>query len=157
MHNNIIDTTCTINSYSFPLTIITFLYNLYVIYILIIILVCTDPYVKIYMLHKNKRMFKGKTSVKRHTLTPVFNESFEFDTTAMDIDDITLEIFVMDYSRFGHNDIMGEVSIGGHVLEESGRVHWSEMLESPRQQVSHWHSLLPPEKTPQGKLRRLTM
>merc|ERR1712203_121436 len=35
----------------------------------------SDPYVKIYLLHKDQRISKKKTHVKKRTLNPVFNES----------------------------------------------------------------------------------
>lgn len=39
----------------------------------------SDPYVKIVLQHNGKRMKKKKTTVKKNTLNPYFNESFSFE------------------------------------------------------------------------------
>lgn len=41
--------------------------------------VLKDPYVKIVLQQNGKRIKKKKTTVKKNTLNPYFNESFSFD------------------------------------------------------------------------------
>ena len=110
-------------------------------------LVCTylstDPYVKIYVIHENKRVSKWKTEVKKNTLVPIYNESFQFDISGMDIKQVSLEIWIMDYDWFSRNDKMGVVYVGANSPQEVGRCHWLEILSSPEHQTSHWHTIIP--------------
>lgn len=46
-----------------------------------------------------KRLKKRKTSTKRNTLNPVYNEAIVFDVPPENIDQISLLIAVMDYDR----------------------------------------------------------
>lgn len=54
----------------------------------------SDPYVKIHLLLNGKRQKKKKTTVKKNTLNPYYNESFSFEVTLEQIQ-VTLS-FVYD-------------------------------------------------------------
>ena len=103
----------------------------------------TDPYVKVYMIYEKKRVNKWKTEVKKNTLVPIYNESFQFDVSGMDIRSVSLEIWIMDYDWFSRNDKMGVVYVGANSPQEVGRSHWLEILNSPEHQTSHWHTVIP--------------
>ena len=60
----------------------------------------TDPYVKVYLLYRGKRVSKWKSSVKKNTLVATFNEPFQFSIESKDINDVKLEFVIMDYDRF---------------------------------------------------------
>ena len=111
----------------------------------------TDPYVKVYMLHKHRRLDKWKSTTKKNTLSPVFNEPFEFDMTGMDMRDVCLEIFIMDHDRFRKNDVIGIVYVGLHVPSDSGTSHFNEVLSNLGQQISHWHHLIPHQQLKKRK------
>ena len=66
-----------------------------------------DPYVKIYLLHKDQRISKKKTHVKKRTLNPVFNESFVFDLprTENGLADVQLEFALLDWDRVTKNEV----------------------------------------------------
>ena len=63
------------------------------------ILYITDPYVKISLMCHGRRIKKKKTSVKRSTLHPVYNEAIVFDVPQENIDEVSLIIKVIDYDR----------------------------------------------------------
>ncbi|XP_067090678.1 synaptotagmin-9b isoform X1 [Osmerus mordax] len=101
----------------------------------------SDPYVKVSLMCEGRRLKKRKTSTKRNTLNPVYNEAIVFDVPPENIDQISLLIAVMDYDRVGHNEVIG-VSRVGNEAESLGRDHWNEMLSYPRKPIAHWHPLV---------------
>lgn len=50
---------------------------------------------------EGRRLKKRKTSTKRNTLNPVYNEAIVFDVPPENIEQISLLIAVMDYDRLG--------------------------------------------------------
>ncbi|XP_037548619.1 synaptotagmin-7b [Nematolebias whitei] len=70
----------------------------------------SDPYVKVWLMHKDKRVEKKKTVVMKCCLNPVFNESFPFDVPAHVLRETTIIITVMDKDRLSRNDVIGKVS-----------------------------------------------
>jgi len=103
----------------------------------------SDPYVKIYLLHKDQRISKKKTHVKKRTLNPVFNESFVFDLPRADngLADIQLEFALLDWDRVTKNEVIGRLALGGPKCEGTALHHWKEIQASPRRQIAEWHKL----------------
>lgn len=60
---------------------------------------CADPYVKVSLMCEGRRLKKRKTSTKRNTLNPIYNEAIVFDVPPENIEQISLLIAVMDYDR----------------------------------------------------------
>ncbi|XP_036441506.1 synaptotagmin-9 [Colossoma macropomum] len=101
----------------------------------------SDPYVKVSLMCEGRRLKKRKTSTKRNTLNPVYNEAIVFDVPPENIDQISLLIAVMDYDRVGHNEVIGVTRVGNDA-ESLGRDHWNEMLTYPRKPIARWHPLV---------------
>uniref|UniRef100_A0A3P8WBZ5 Synaptotagmin 9 n=1 Tax=Cynoglossus semilaevis TaxID=244447 RepID=A0A3P8WBZ5_CYNSE len=101
----------------------------------------SDPYVKVSLMCDGRRLKKRKTSTKRNTLNPVYNEAIVFDVPPESIEQISLLIAVMDYDRVGHNEVIGVCRVGNDA-DNLGRDHWGEMLTYPRKPVAHWHPLV---------------
>ncbi|XP_035020608.1 synaptotagmin-7b isoform X4 [Hippoglossus stenolepis] len=70
----------------------------------------SDPYVKVWLMNKDKRVEKKKTVVMKRCLNPVFDESFPFDVPAHVLRETTIIITVMDKDRLSRNDVIGKVS-----------------------------------------------
>ncbi|XP_071497602.1 synaptotagmin-7-like isoform X4 [Diadema antillarum] len=100
----------------------------------------SDPYVKIWHMHKDKRIEKKKTVVKYHTLNPVYNESFVFNIPLDRIRDTTFVVSVVDKDRLSKNDMIGGILLGARA-SPSEMSHWNEMMSKPRTNIAKWHVL----------------
>ncbi|XP_030633731.1 synaptotagmin-10 [Chanos chanos] len=100
----------------------------------------SDPYVKVSLICDGRRLKKRKTTIKKSTLNPVYNEAIIFDIPPENVEQVSLSIMVMDYDRVGHNEVIG-VCRAGPDAEGLGRDHWNEMLAYPRKPITHWHAL----------------
>uniref|UniRef100_A0A8C4ST84 Synaptotagmin 6 n=1 Tax=Erpetoichthys calabaricus TaxID=27687 RepID=A0A8C4ST84_ERPCA len=106
----------------------------------------SDPYVKVSLLCDGRRLKKKKTTIKKNTLNPTYNEAIIFDIPPENMDQVSLLISVMDYDRVGHNEIIGVNRVGINA-EGLGRDHWNEMLAYPRKPIAHWHPLVESKKS----------
>ncbi|XP_071760883.1 uncharacterized protein syt7a [Centroberyx gerrardi] len=100
----------------------------------------SDPYVKVWLMHKDKRVEKKKTVVMKRCLNPIFNESFPFDVPAHVLRETTIIITVMDKDRLSRNDVIGKI----YLSWKSGPAevkHWKDMMGRPRTNVAQWHAL----------------
>ncbi|ESO04650.1 synaptotagmin 1e [Helobdella robusta] len=104
----------------------------------------SDPYVKISLMMGSKRIKKKKTSVKKKTLNPYYNEEFIFDVTFDQIQKTSLIISVIDYDLIGKSETMGAITVGCNSTG-SPLKHWSEMLSNPRRPIAQWHELEMPK------------
>ncbi|XP_036388872.1 synaptotagmin-2-like isoform X2 [Megalops cyprinoides] len=105
----------------------------------------SDPYVKIHLLQNGKRLKKKKTTVKKNTLNPYYNESFSFEIPLEQMQKIQAVITVLDYDKIGKNDAIGKIFVGSKATGTELR-HWSDMLANPRRPIAQWHPLKPEEE-----------
>ncbi|XP_072451059.1 synaptotagmin-like protein 4 [Chiloscyllium punctatum] len=71
----------------------------------------SNPYVKSYLLPDKSRQSKRKTTVKRNTTDPVYNETLRYDIAELQLIMRTLQLSVWHYDRFGRNTFLGEVDL----------------------------------------------
>lgn len=105
----------------------------------------SDPYVKVQLALDKRKWKKRKTSVKKKTLNPYFNESFTFDVALSQIQRVNLVISVWDHDAVTRNDAMGKIYLGCDATGNQLR-HWADMLSNPRRPVAQWHTLLTPQQ-----------
>ncbi|XP_033127479.1 synaptotagmin-5-like [Anneissia japonica] len=101
----------------------------------------SDPFVKVSLLRGGKKVRKKKTTVKRSTCHPVWNEALTFNIPSAELKtNYNLEIQVLDYDLVGKNDVVGYVKVGPDCVGP-GKQHWNEMVQSVRRPVELWHPL----------------
>ncbi|KAG8439717.1 hypothetical protein GDO86_005769 [Hymenochirus boettgeri] len=105
----------------------------------------SDPYVKIHLMQNGKRLKKKKTTIKKNTLNPYYNESFSFEVPFEQIQKVQVVVTVLDYDKIGKNDAIGKVFVGYNSTGAELR-HWSDMLANPRRPIAQWHTLQPEEE-----------
>ncbi|XP_034241991.1 synaptotagmin 1 isoform X2 [Thrips palmi] len=106
----------------------------------------SDPYVKIALMQNGKRLKKKKTSIKKCTLNPYYNESFTFEVPFEQIQNpkVQLVVTVVDYDRIGTSEPIGKAVLGYNASGTELR-HWTDMLASPRRPIAQWHTLKDPD------------
>ncbi|XP_044870464.1 double C2-like domain-containing protein alpha [Mauremys mutica] len=100
----------------------------------------SDPYVKTYLKPDMEKKSKHKTSVKKKTLNPEYNEEFFYEIDQSELAQKSLEITVWDYDIGKSNDFIGGATLGLDSKGERLR-HWLGCLQSPDQRWEQWHTL----------------
>ncbi|KAM4024644.1 extended synaptotagmin-3 isoform 2-T2 [Anomaloglossus baeobatrachus] len=90
-----------------------------------------DPYVRIYLLPDRRWASRKKTTVKKKTLNPIYNEKFEFLVSLEDAKKRTLDIAVKNNRPFGSQE---RKEMGKTVVDlsrediEQGFTDWFELM-----------------------------
>ena len=100
-----------------------------------------DQYVKIYLMCQSERQQKAKTEIKMENLNPVYDQTFSFLIPRIELKSCGLHIKVMDYDKWGRNELIGEVLLSKRSRKNEIR-HWNEALYKPNQTITEWHELM---------------
>ncbi|XP_075445679.1 double C2-like domain-containing protein beta isoform X2 [Ascaphus truei] len=100
----------------------------------------SDPYVKTYLKPDEDKKSKHKTTVKKKTLNPEFNEEFCYEIKHGDLAKKTLEVTVWDYDIGKSNDFIGGVVLGINAKGERLK-HWFDCLKNKDKKIERWHTL----------------
>nr|XP_014352772.1 PREDICTED: double C2-like domain-containing protein beta [Latimeria chalumnae] len=101
----------------------------------------SDPFVKIYLRPDMGKKSKYKTSVKKKTLNPEYNEEFFYEIKHEELAKKTLDVSVWDYDLGMSNDFIGGVQLGINSKGERLK-QWFECLKNKDKKVEYWHSLI---------------
>ncbi|NWW10570.1 SYTL2 protein, partial [Oreocharis arfaki] len=93
----------------------------------------SDPYVKTYLLPEKYRLGKRKTSVKKKTFNPVYNEILRYKIEKDLLKNQSLNISVWHNDTFGRNSFLGEVEL------DLGSWDWND----PSNKQINWFPLKP--------------
>ncbi|KAJ8267121.1 hypothetical protein GJAV_G00138690 [Gymnothorax javanicus] len=69
----------------------------------------SDPYVKSYLLPDKGKLGKKKTSVKKKTVNPIYNEILRYKIDLETLKSQVLNLSVWHHNSFGRNNFLGEV------------------------------------------------
>ncbi|NXR86457.1 SYTL4 protein, partial [Hypocryptadius cinnamomeus] len=71
----------------------------------------SNPYVKTYLLPDKSRQGKRKTTIKRNTINPLYNELLKYEINKSLLLARTLQFSVWHHDRFGRNTFLGEAEV----------------------------------------------
>lgn len=118
------------------------------------------PCVRVLLFHNGKLKKKKKTAAQQGTLCPVYNESLTFDVPQAELDRVVFMLVVShrdpsqggtlsspespttpkEAQQGGQQQHIGKVLLGSN-SHGSLLHHWNAMKQSPRKQVTQWHTL----------------
>ena len=90
-----------------------------------------DPYVKMYLLPDRSKKSKRKSDAKKDTVTPVYNETFEYELPALKMASHQLEVSVVDRKGiFSRRSTMGRCVIDlAEVAHKEINQKWYDLVE----------------------------
>lgn len=100
----------------------------------------SDPFVRLFLHPNVGKKSKYKTSVRKKTLNPEFNEEFFYAGPREELAQKTLLVSVWDYDLGTADDFIGGVQLSGRASGERQR-HWRECLDNSDCRLELWHTL----------------
>ncbi|KAL2805571.1 synaptotagmin-8 isoform 3, partial [Daubentonia madagascariensis] len=101
-----------------------------------------EPYVKVQLMLNQKKWKKRKTSARKGSATPYFNEAFTFLVPFSQVQSVDLVLAVWARGLHFRAEPVGKVLLG---VRASGQPlqHWADMLAHARRPIAQWHRLQP--------------
>ena len=112
-----------------------------------------NPFIKVRVYDCGERKYNKKTSIKHHTTSPKFEESFNFVVTGsrMPQTSVILQIYHRRHRvSVAKKDVLIGVVFLGYQFELNGRNpfmlhqgarHWASILEKPLLPIEEWHPI----------------
>ncbi|XP_069865911.1 double C2-like domain-containing protein gamma [Dipodomys merriami] len=100
----------------------------------------SDPFVRLFLHPNGGKKSKYKTSVRRKTLNPEFNEEFFYPGRREELAQKALLVSVWDYDLGTADDFIGGVQLSSQASGERLR-HWHECLGRCDHRLELWHPL----------------
>jgi hypothetical protein len=100
----------------------------------------SEVYFKLSIFVNDRRVTKKRTSLKKETVNPYFNEAFTFSMTPEQARLITLVVVLSEYTTLGKSKSIGWVELG-YKSTLMGSAHWQNAMLNQRHPVAQWHSL----------------
>ncbi|KAB0359698.1 hypothetical protein FD754_003854 [Muntiacus muntjak] len=100
----------------------------------------SDPFVRLFLHPNAGKKSKYKTSVRKKTLNPEFNEEFFYAGPREELAQKTLLVSVWDYDLGTADDFIGGVQLSSRAGGERQQ-HWRECLGRSDRRLELWHPL----------------
>uniref|UniRef100_A0A1I7VU70 Rabphilin-1 n=1 Tax=Loa loa TaxID=7209 RepID=A0A1I7VU70_LOALO len=103
----------------------------------------SDPYVKVSLLPLTNKAHRQKTSTKKRTLNPEFNEASYTLTFVIPFKDLpkkTLQVDVFDKDVGMHDDYIGSILLSTSAKGERQQ-QWNNCIQNPGYEFERWHKL----------------
>lgn len=97
---------------------------------------------KVTLCYGRKTMKSKKTTVKKTSMDPVFNESLSFNVTSEQLNYCSLVVTVWDYKTKSKDEFIGRIVMGKNASGPYEVTHWNRMLQCQRSPVAQWHTLM---------------
>jgi len=109
----------------------------------------TDPFVRVEMTCGGKKLKKKRTSTKKATSNPSWNEALVFNLHGREtasgrevsLAGVSIELLVLSDGLLGTSEPLGRVTLGDHATGAE-LSHWHELL-AMRNAPARWHPLHP--------------
>nr|XP_019574135.1 PREDICTED: synaptotagmin-8 [Rhinolophus sinicus]XP_019574136.1 PREDICTED: synaptotagmin-8 [Rhinolophus sinicus] len=108
-----------------------------------------EPYVKVQLMLNQRKWKRRKTSARKSTTTPYFNEAFTFLVPFSQIQSVDLVLAVWARGPRLRTEPVGKVVLGTRASGQPLQ-HWADMLAHARRPVTQWHRLQPPREVDQA-------
>uniref|UniRef100_A0A158PCC4 Rabphilin-3A Exophilin-1 n=1 Tax=Angiostrongylus cantonensis TaxID=6313 RepID=A0A158PCC4_ANGCA len=100
----------------------------------------SDPYCKVSLTPITSKAHRQRTSTKKRTLNPEFNETLTFIVPFKDLPKKTLQIGVYDHDLGKHDDYIGGIVLSTSAKDARGK-QWCDCIKNPGQTFEMWHQL----------------
>lgn len=101
-----------------------------------------ESFVKVQLVLEQRKWMKAKTSARKGTAAPYFNEAFTFAVPFSRVQNVDLVLAVWARGLHFRTEPVGKVWLGARASGQQLQ-HWADMLAHPRRPVAQWHRLQP--------------
>nr|XP_048314374.1 synaptotagmin-8 [Myodes glareolus] len=105
----------------------------------------SEPFVKVQLMLNQRKWKKKKTSSKKNTTMPYFNEAFTFLVPFSQLQSVDLVLAVWAHGLQLRAEPVGKVLLGSRASGQPLQ-HWADMLAHARRPIAQWHHLQSPRE-----------
>ncbi|CAJ0578513.1 unnamed protein product, partial [Mesorhabditis spiculigera] len=100
----------------------------------------SDPYCKVSLTPITSKAHRQRTSIKKRTLNPDWEETLAFIVPFKDLPKKTLQVGVYDHDVGSRDDYIGGIVLSTSAKGDRGK-QWIQVIENPGQVFEYWHRL----------------